>query len=102
MGVSEEMAHVGAHVGRREVTLESGHELLHGGGAVAALQHLGGARVELDHAFRVQQDPRLLRGLELEAVHLRDGGTVVERQASWPPTALCAGPPGGERAPWER
>ena len=50
--------------------------------AVAALQDLAGAAVQLHHAFRIQQHVRVLRRLPLQAEAARDRGPARRRRGS--------------------
>ena len=64
---------------RRECLLEARRDLIDGRDAVTALQDLAGARVQLDHAFRVEEHERVLRGLPLQPESASDGRAAIVR-----------------------
>ena len=64
----------------RERLLEVRRDLVDGRGAVAALQDLAGARVQLDHALRIEEHVGILRGLPLQPESASDGGPRLRAQ----------------------
>ena len=65
--IGNERVHVVVEAGGVEGLLEVGDDAPTRALAVAALQDLAGAAVELHHAFRIQQHVRVLRRLPLQA-----------------------------------
>src|SRR4029077_16782072 len=78
MGCVEELEHVLAEVSTGKRRFEIADQPLDTSPAVDALHDFSGTRRELDHALRIEQDPRRLRLLELQADLPGDLRHVVE------------------------
>src|SRR5574343_1500669 len=84
-----------------ESGIEVGNDVVGGALAVTALQDFGSSRIELDQAFRVQQDVRLLAGFVAEQVvraKARAGGWVHGVDARSEGAAAVAGDRPGARS----